>query len=142
MDLVALIGRILFSLLFLGSAFGGHFGATDATAGYAGSRGLKGARFLVLLTGVQLAAGGLMVLLGAWVDLGALLIAAFTLPTAFLIHHFWTDQDPMSRQMEMTQFMKDIALSGAALILFVLYAVFGDELGFQMVGPLFDLSLG
>ena len=98
-DLVALIGRILFSLLFLGSAFGGHFGATDATAGYAESRGLKGARMLVLLTGAQLAAGGLMVLLGIWVDLGALLIAAFTLAAALLIHHFWTDQEPMTRQM-------------------------------------------
>jgi uncharacterized membrane protein YphA (DoxX/SURF4 family) len=140
-DLVALIGRILFSLLFLGSAFGGHFGATDATAGYAESRGLKGARMLVLLTGAQLAAGGLMVLLGIWADLGALLIAAFTLAAAFLIHHFWTDQDPMVRQMEMTQFMKDIALTGAALLVFVLYAVFGDELGFQIVDPLFDLSL-
>ena len=53
MDLVALIGRILFGLLFLGSAFGGHFGATYATAGYAESRGLKGARMLVLLTGAN-----------------------------------------------------------------------------------------
>ena len=58
MDLVALIGRILFSLLFLGSAFDGHFGATDASAGYAESRGLKGARMLVLLTGAQLAPEG------------------------------------------------------------------------------------
>ena len=142
MDLVALSGRILFSLLFIGSAFGGHFGATDAMAGYGESRGLKGARALVLLSGAQLAAGGLMVLLGIWVDLGALLIALFTLAAAFLIHHFWTDQDPMTRQMEMTQFMKDIALTGGALILFVLYSVFGGELGYQIVDPLFSLSLG
>jgi len=40
-----------------------------------------------------------MVLLGIWVDLGALLIAAFTLAAALLIHHFWTDQEPMTRQM-------------------------------------------
>ena len=140
MDVVALIGRILFSLLFLGSGFAGHFGATAAMAGYGESRGLKNARFLVLLSGVQIAAGGLMVLLGIWVDLGALLIAVFTLAAAFLIHHFWTDQDPMQRQMEMTQFMKDIALTGGALILFVLYAGFGDELGFQIVDPLWSLS--
>jgi uncharacterized membrane protein YphA (DoxX/SURF4 family) len=101
-DLAAPIGRILSSLLLLGSAFGGHFGATDATAGYAESRGVKGARMLVLLSGAQLAAGGLMVLLGTSADLGALLIAAFTLPTAFLIHHCWTDQDRMTQQMEMT----------------------------------------
>jgi uncharacterized membrane protein YphA (DoxX/SURF4 family) len=105
-DLAAPIGRILSSLLFLGSAFGGHFGATDATAGYAESRGVKGARMLVLLSGAQLAAGALMVLLGTSADLGALRNAAFTLPTAFLIHHFWTDQDPMTQQMEMTQFMR------------------------------------
>jgi hypothetical protein len=47
----------------------------------------------------------------------------------------------MQRQMEMTQFMKDIALTGGALILFGLYALFGDVLGFQIVGPLSDLSL-
>jgi hypothetical protein len=71
-------------------------------------------------------------------DLGALLIAAFTLRTAFLIHHFWTDQEPMSRQM--TQFIKDIALTGGALILFVLYSIFGGELDYQIVDPLFSLT--
>ncbi len=82
-----------------------------------------------------------MVLLGIWVDLGALLIALFTIFAAFLIHHFWTDQDPMSGQIEMTQIMKDVALTGGALILFVLYSVLGDDLGYQIVAPLFDLSL-
>jgi uncharacterized membrane protein YphA (DoxX/SURF4 family) len=68
-DVVVLVRRILFALLIIGSAFGGHFGATAAAAGYAESRGLRSARFLVLLTGAQLAPGGLMVLLGIWVDL-------------------------------------------------------------------------
>jgi len=140
MDVIVLIGRILFSALAVGSALGGHFGATDATAGYAQARGVKtGTRPLVLLTGVQLLLAAVFITFGIWPDLGALLYFLFTFPVAFIIHHFWTDEDPMARQIEMTQFMKDLALSGAALIAFVYFVTVGDDGPFQITGNLFDL---
>jgi putative oxidoreductase len=137
-DIIVLIGRILFAALFITSAYG-HLAQTDAFAGYATSRGVPSARPLVLITGVQILAGGLMVLLGIWADLGALLLAAFLIPTAILIHGFWRDTD-QARQMEIVQFSKDMALAGASLMLFALIAFAGENLGLTITGPLFDLG--
>lgn len=117
MDVLLLIGRILFAALFLGSAMG-HLTQTAAMAGYAESKGVPSAALLTRLSGVMLALGGLSVLLGLWGDLGALLLLAFLVPTAVLMHAFWKESDPMAKQMEMIQFNKDIALAGAALAFF------------------------
>jgi putative oxidoreductase len=77
--------------------------------------------------------------LGIWVDLAALVLAANVFAFAFFIHAFWKVEDPQQRQMEQTQFMKDSALGGAALILFYLFQQFGEEIGL-VIGPaaLFD----
>lgn len=136
MDVVALIGRILFALLFLGSAFG-HFTQSEAMAGYASSRGVPMAKVSVLASGALILAGGLMVLLGVWLDLGALFLVLFLVPTAVLMHPFWKETDPTAKQMEMIHFNKDIGLAGAALIIFALYAGYGDDLGITITGPLF-----
>jgi putative oxidoreductase len=41
--------------------------------------------------------------------------------------------------MEQTQFSKDLALAGAALMLFGLFAIAGDQVGLTITGPAFDL---
>src|SRR5215204_4532555 len=124
MDVVVLIGRILFSALFLGSAFG-HLTQSEAMAGYTKARGVPAARAAGLGSGVLLLLGGLSVLLGIWADLGALLLVIFLVPTALLMHAFWKETDPMNRQTEMISFLKDLALAGAALALFALFAHVG-----------------
>jgi putative oxidoreductase len=139
MDVIVLIGRILFAALFLGSAFG-HFTQTDAMTGFAKARGVPFARLAVLGGGVLLLLGGLSILLGVWADLGALALVVFLVPTALLMHGFWKETDPMARQMEMIQFQKDLALAGAALMLFALFAHVGDDLGLTLTGPAFNLS--
>ncbi|MEV0678113.1 DoxX family protein [Actinosynnema sp. NPDC050436] len=132
MDVIALIGRIL----FFGSAVG-HLTQADAMAGYAASKGVPSPRPATQASGVLMAVGGLMVLLGVWADLGALLLVLFLLPTAFLMHNFWTQTDPQARQSEMIQFNKDVALAGAALMFFGVYAGAGEGLGLTLTGPLF-----
>ncbi len=139
MDVIVLIGRILFAVLFLMSAVG-HLTQTKAMAGYAESKGVRPGQPLVLLTGVMLLVGGLSVLFGIWADLGALILAAFLLPTAFLMHGFWKESDAQAKMMEQTQFNKDLALAGAALMLFALISFVGPELGLTITGPLFDIS--
>lgn len=136
MDVVALIGRILFSLLFLGSAFG-HLTQTSAMAGFAASRGLPQPKLAVAGSGVLMLIGAVMVLLGIWLDLGALLLVIFLVPTAVLMHPFWKETEPMAKQNEMIAFQKDIALAGAALLILALYAGYGPELGLTITGPLF-----
>lgn len=133
MDVVFLVGRILFAALFLGSAMA-HLRQTDAMAGYAASRGLPMAKPATLLSGVQILLGGLSVLLGVWGDLGSLLLALFMFPTAVLMHAFWKESDPASKQMEMIQFNKDIALGGSAL---AFYWVFAQDVGLTITDSLF-----
>jgi putative oxidoreductase len=136
MDVVLLIGRVLFVALFLGSAVG-HLTQTDAMAGYAASRGVKMARPATVVSGVMMVLGGLSVLLGVWGDLGALLLFLFLVPTAFLMHRFWRETDPTARQTEMVQFNKDVALAGAALAFFW---AFSQDPGLTITGPLFSMG--
>ncbi|MBF6455205.1 DoxX family protein [Nocardia cyriacigeorgica] len=137
MDVVVLIGRVLFVVLFFGSAIG-HFTQTEAMTGYAQSRGVPAAKAGVLVSGLLMALGGLSVLLGIWADLGALLLFIMLLPTAVLMHGFWSETDAEAKQMEMIQFNKDLALAGASLMLFAFFA-HTDELGLTITGPLFSL---
>ena len=136
MDVVALIGRILFVLLFLGSGYA-HLAQTEAMAGYATSRGVPAAKLAVQASGVLIIVGALMVLLGIWADLGALLLVLFLIPTALLMHGFWKETDPQAKQLEMIQFQKDMGLAGAALLIFALIVELGDGLGLTITGPLF-----
>jgi putative oxidoreductase len=135
-DVVALIGRILFAGLFLASSFG-HLTQSEAMAGYAGSKGVPQPKLAVLGSGVLMLVGILMILFGVWADLGALLIVLFLVPTAVLMHAFWRETDGQARQQEQVQFLKDIALAGAALLMFALFVKAGDSLGLTITGPLF-----
>ena len=71
MDVIALIGRILFVLVFLGSGTTGHIGQRKGMAQYASSAGIPAAEPLVVLSGVMIGVGGPMVALGIWGDLGS-----------------------------------------------------------------------
>jgi putative oxidoreductase len=58
--------------------------------------------------------------------------------TAFFMHPFWREQDPMARITELTQFQKDVGLLGAALVFFAVNA-YGGEFGPTLTDPLFEL---
>lgn len=138
MDVLVLIGRIVFAVLFIGSGVG-HFQNANAMTGFVKSKGVPMARAAVLGSGVLLVVGALSVALGVWADLGALLLIVFLLPAAFLMHNFWTQTDPMAKQNDQAHFMKDLALAGAALALFAFFASTGDILGLTLTDPLFSL---
>ncbi len=118
-DGLFLAGRILFAALFVMSGLN-HFMQLDGMTQYAESKGLPAAGFMVLFSGVLLLAGGLSVLLWQYVVYGAGLLFIFLLVAAFTMHDFWAVEDEQQKQNEMTQFMKNLSLSGAALILYVL----------------------
>ncbi|GGN91762.1 DoxX family protein [Nocardia rhizosphaerihabitans] len=135
MSVIVLIGRILFSALFIGAAIG-HLSAAKATAQYAASRGVPSPTAAVYSSGVAMLVAGTSVLLGVWGDLGSLILVGFLVPTAFLMHAFWKETDAETKQHEMVHFNKDIALAGAALVFFAVFAATGD-LGLTLTGPVF-----
>ncbi|OEJ93908.1 DoxX family membrane protein [Streptomyces thermolilacinus] len=138
MDILVLIGRVLFALPFLAFA-ANHLTKTQYMAGYAQSKGLPAAKPAILLSGLLLLLGGLSILLGIWADLGALLLV-FLVPTALVTHAFWKGDSPDGRQAEMTHFLKDVGPAGAALMLLAFFSFVGDELGLAVTGPLFDID--
>jgi uncharacterized membrane protein YphA (DoxX/SURF4 family) len=138
MDVIVLIGRVLFVFLFLTSGFA-HFAKRQMMVPYAASKGVPAPMAAVLGGGVLLLAGALSMLFGVWADLGALLLFVFLVPTAVMMHGFWKETDPQARMNEMTQFSKDLALAGAALMLFAFFSYTGDNLGLTLTGPLFHL---
>lgn len=113
------IGRILFATLFILSGLN-HFTQLGAMSEYAEAKGVPAPKFMVLLSGAMILAGGLSVLFWKWVVWGAGLLLVFLLVAAFTMHDFWAVEDEQQKQNEMSQFMKNISLAGAALIFYVL----------------------
>ncbi|MGW2559155.1 DoxX family protein [Streptomyces sp. NPDC001514] len=139
MDVLVLIGRILFVLVFLPSGVQ-HLVQRKAMGDYAAAKGIPAPVPATVLSGLVLLAGGLSVLLGIWADLGSLLLAVFCIPTAVLMHGFWKESEPQSRQMEQILFLKDLSLGGAALMLLAFFSYVGHDLGLTLTGPLFHIS--
>lgn len=140
MGVVVLIGRVLYALIFIGSGSAGHLMQTEGTAGYAEARGVPSSRLLTQLSGVLIFVGGIAVIFGIWADLAALGLAAYSLIAAVMVHHFWTDDDPLTQQVEMSMFMKNLSMAGGGLLLFGFLAATGDAAGLAITEPLFDLD--
>jgi uncharacterized membrane protein YphA (DoxX/SURF4 family) len=110
---VLLTGRLLFGLVF---AFQGvnHFQNVDYMTGYAESKGVPAARLLTVTSGVMLLVGGLAIAAGAYPTLGVGAIAVFLVATTPILHDFWTVPEEQA-ESEMTHFLKNLELLGAAL---------------------------
>ena len=115
-DELFLIGRIVFSLIFL--LYGvRHLTQTEGSTAYAAYKKVPSPRAMVILTGIAMLLGALAVIFGIWMDLAALGLAIFVIASALFMHRFWEEDDAQTRQVEMAQFMKNVGLAGAALIL-------------------------
>jgi putative oxidoreductase len=133
LDVVLVIGRILFALLFITSGLA-RFAKLEAMTGYAKYKKLPAAKFGVLISGLFFLLGGVYIAAGFWVDLGALMLAVTLILAAIIFHNFWKETDATAKQNEQTGFFKDLSLAGAALILFALVATgaltdFGPSVG-------------
>lgn len=127
MDAIFLLGRILFAVLFVSSGLFGHLGEGGRQGrAYAKSMGAPAPDLLVPLSGFTIIAGGLMVALGLWGDLGALLILGFLVSITPIMHAFWKMPEGMDRQIQMVMFMKNLGLAGAALIVFWVFSELED----------------
>lgn len=121
MDLLLIIGRALFALLWVGAGFA-HFKNLDAMTGYATYKKVPAAKLAVLGSGLAFLVAGILILLGAWIDLAAALIAVTVILAAIIFHQFWRESDVETKMQEQMAFNKDLALGGAAIILFALVA--------------------
>lgn len=113
--LVILLARLLLSLIFIISGVN-HILNWAGSIEYMRAAGLWMPQVLLPGAIVLLLTGGLFVLVGFHVRLGALLLVLFLIPTTLLFHDFWNQQTPLEAQREMISFLKNVGLLGGLLM--------------------------
>lgn len=125
MGFIIFISRILFSAIFISSGIN-HLTNTQQMSEYAANKKVPVPTLSVLLSGLMLLFGGISIFLWVWVNVGAFLLILFLIPAALLMHNFWIIEDPVERQNEQIHFLKDLALAGAAFLIWYLYTAVGN----------------
>jgi putative oxidoreductase len=136
--IIVLVGRVLFSLVFINTGLGFHVRASKQAEQYAGS-----ARFPVPAvagwpTGLWMALGGLSVALGVWPDVGALMIGVFVVLAAAGFHRFWQLDDPQQKMTQNQLFFRNVIALGGVLMMFGFFASAGEGLRYTITAPLFS----
>jgi len=110
------IGRTIFGAFFLNSGIN-HLRHREEMKPYVESKGLPAPELMVTLSAVPLLVGGTSLILGIKPKLGALAVLGFLAGVSPVMHNFWKTENPQERQQSMIDFMKNVALAGAALAL-------------------------
>ena len=109
-----LIGRILFSAIFILSVFGDFSQKSIAAAAQAG---VPFPHILTPLAGLLALVSGLSILVGYRARLGAWGIVLFLVVVTPVMHNFWSPTDPAVVEMRQINFMKNVSMLGAALLI-------------------------
>ena len=108
------LGRVLFALIFVASVVN-HF--SSAQISEASAHGVPLATITVPLAGILALVGGVSVMLGYRARFGALLLLIFLVPVTLFMHKFWGLPDPQVAMLQKIQFMKNLSLIGACLLI-------------------------
>lgn len=114
--LLAVAGRVLLSTIFLMSAVGNKIPNFNDVAGYMASAGVPAPKIMLAGAIVFLLAGSVSIILGFKARIGAALLLVFLVLATYFFHDFWTLEDAQQKQEQMIQFMKNMALMGAMLL--------------------------
>jgi uncharacterized membrane protein YphA (DoxX/SURF4 family) len=137
MDALLLAARILIALVFLLPGIQVHLVERRASVQMARAGGASLPEVMVLLAGIAIVAGALMVALGVWADLGALLLGGFALGVAPIMHAFWKEEDEATFQNQFAHFAKNVGLAAGALLLIFTYDQLGANAALSLGEPLF-----
>ncbi|MBN9284915.1 MULTISPECIES: DoxX family protein [Flavobacterium] len=114
MKCIPLIGRFLFSMIFMYSSIAKF---SDSYVYEAAVKGIPLSYILIPLVGIFELLGGLSILFGFMAKWGAWLIILVLLPVTFIMHNFWAVEDSMQHQLVLMTFMKNMSIVGGALMI-------------------------
>ena len=114
---VSLSARFMLVAIFLFSAFDSKIRHFSQTAEYMASEGIPNPRLALFGAIGLILIGGLSLLAGAWTRIGAAFLFVFLAAATFYFHDFWMIADPAQRQLQIIQFMKNMAIGGGLLAL-------------------------
>ncbi|HVB35413.1 MAG TPA: DoxX family membrane protein [Patescibacteria group bacterium] len=124
MTYLFLFARILFGGFFLISGVN-HFTKTAMYTQSVASKKVPAPAAAVLGSGALIVLGGMSILLGLFPVIGFWLIVAFLVGVTPMMHAFWKLDDPLQRTMQRIQFLKNVALLGATLMMIVFTTYMG-----------------
>lgn len=119
MAILFLLGRIIFGGFFVMNAWS-HFKNLEGMAGYAASKSVTSPKAAVFGSGLLILLGGLGVIFGITPQASLTLLIIFLVPVTFKMHAYWKETDPNTKTMQRIQFMKNMALLGACLMMFAI----------------------
>jgi putative oxidoreductase len=116
-DITTLAGRILISVIFLISGFF-KVGGYSQIVGYAAAVHLPAPGVAIAMAAAVELACGLAILAGFKTRASAWLLFLYLLPVTYIFHNFWAVQG-QEQQMQMVNFLKNVAIMGGLLVLSV-----------------------
>src|SRR4051794_32478169 len=111
MDVVNVVGRVLFAFLFLQNGYN-HLAHPNVMIPFGEYIGVPSPKFSVPATRVMMLVPGVLITLGFGADLGAILLVLFLPAAAYYGHAYWKETDPNLRAAQTAQFYKNVALTG------------------------------
>ena len=111
-------GRIMLATIFLMSALGNKIPNFGAVTEYMASAGVPAPSFMLVGAIAFLLVGSISISLGFRARIGAGLLLVFLALATYYFHDFWSyAPDSKEFQMQMIQFMKNLGLAGAMVLL-------------------------
>jgi putative oxidoreductase len=114
---VLLLGRLLLGYIFLESGFRKLFNMEGFVIGLT-ARGVPWASFLAWVGTLFEFLGGIALVIGFQVRLGALVLVIFTIAATWIAHRYWQYGEAEYRGQR-GQFFKNLAIIGGLLALFI-----------------------
>lgn len=114
--IASFIGRLVLGGFYLYYGIN-NFVDFAGMSGYAAYKGVPMAGLAVIGGAILLIIGGVSIITGYQPVLGIGALVLFLLPVTMLMHNYWTVTDPQMRVIEQGLWMRNMALTGAALFL-------------------------
>ncbi len=122
-----MLGRIMLATIFLMSAVGNKIPNFNQTVEYMTAHNVPIPQISLVGAIVFLLAGSISIILGYRARMGAALLIVFLALATYYFHNFWTfAPDSQEFKMQMIQFMKNLGLAGAMVMLVANGAVPGS----------------
>lgn len=119
MEILFWLGKILFGGFFVWNGIE-HFTNIKGLTGYAKHKRIPAPQAMVYISGVLLLLGGFAIIFEQMVGLGILILLVFMISVTFGAHRFWEAKDPGERMVERVSFMKNMAITGALIMLLLM----------------------
>lgn len=112
---VFVVGRVLVGFFFLMMGMS-HFGNLAEMTASVAEVGLPAPMVAVIVAGILLVIAGVSFILGYHPPIGVVAAVLFLVPVNFVMHDFWTIDDPVARQNELMTFLRNTAIMGSVLV--------------------------